>query len=144
MGGSLMYKSLSCSLVASASLFFNSFVLADQCKPKDPPTGSKGLATQFEVKGRCDSLLAVLERIFRGVKQGGRGLEPNAKFNKSEAMKEVDKARADQELSKELAAIRSGEPDEIRRLALEAAFYEEKLLFGARDLIIQDIQIKLK
>jgi hypothetical protein len=139
-----MSKTYRYLLVASASLFFNSFALADQCKPKDPPSGSKGLAMPIEVPRRCDSLLAVLERIFRGVKQGGRGLESNAKFNKAEAMKEVDRARADPDLSKELAAIRSGEPDEIRRLALEAAFYEEKLLFSARDLIIQDIQIKLK
>jgi hypothetical protein len=140
-----MHKSLSCSLFLSAALLFTStFAHSDECKPKDPPSGSKGLATLFAVKGRCDSLFAVLERIFRGVKQGGRGLEPNAKFNKTEALKEVEKARSDPELSKELAAIRSSEPDEIRRLALEAAMYEEKLLFSARDLIIQDIQLKLK
>jgi hypothetical protein len=51
---------------------------------------------------------------------------------------------SDPRIRKELDAIRSEEKDDMRRLALEAALYDDELMSAARDLKIEELKAKLR
>jgi hypothetical protein len=132
-------------IVLLAALTCSGLVWAADCKPPDklPPKimGSSLIGKVFS--SHCDSLASVFKRLASNPKFGGRELEKNKPLDKAAAQAEVDKALADPKLKAELEQIKATEPDELRRLALEAALFDANQLYGARDLRIEEISGKL-
>lgn len=117
---------------------------AEQCNPKDVPSSGKSLGESYVFTGRCDSLFAVLGKLFGGKKTGGRQLEANGKVDRAAAMREIDKARADPAIAAQLENIRNNEADPMRAMVLEAALYRDKRLFVASDFVIEELKAKLQ
>ncbi len=130
-------------LVLAAVLYIAGAAWSADCQlPKDAPTGIKAMLTNA-FSSHCSGLLSVFKRLASNKKIGGRELEKDKPLDRAAAQQEVDGATTDPKLKAELDQIKATEPDELRRLALEAALFDENLLYAARDLRIEEIRSKL-
>jgi hypothetical protein len=93
--------------------------------------------------GVCNSLKAVVTRLFNTSKAGGRKLEADRPLDLAAAEQQRQAALADPTFKAELSPLLAVEADPVRRQLLEAALLHDFGHFLARDLLLRQLGSRL-
>jgi hypothetical protein len=83
----------------------------------------------------CSSMGDVISRTVGG-SGGGKLLEPPKPLDTAKAEAELQRATADEDIKRKLAALQEGIPDAVSRLLYEASIFDSAEFYDARDLRI--------
>lgn len=105
-------------------------------------------ATNFDAAfsmspGVCNSLKAVVARLFNTSRAGGRKLESDRPLDLAAAEQQRQAALADPNFKAELDPMLAAEADPLRRQLLEAALLHDFGHFLARDLVLRQLGTRL-
>lgn len=130
-------------LATSAGCWAEECRLDQECAVSKSLLGRALMVFSTQTVERCDSLANVICQIARDRRRGGRGSKHESDTDIAVAEAQIRKALADTRIEEELRVLAASEKEEVRRLALEAALFDDEGFTAARDLRIEQLRRKV-